>query len=402
MTQIIQTNLDELLADCGTIDAVSWQAPRNMTFAQWAEIGSKFQYVSGSLNWWLGDWLNEGEKRYGETYAQAIELTGSKIDSLYDYSYVASKVKFSLRNKNLSWTHHKYIAHLPEGEQCIWLAHADEHSLSSRELKLALEQAGASKKQLPKPELDWLPEEPKILPIPEIYTNGNGTNGFHSQDAANDEPPYMDDSLYADDNADEEHEYREKHFTVIDEHGIEEHLIVKPDEELVVVNKPHVAQNSGNNEWYTPSEYIDAARLVMGEIDLDPASNPIANETVKASTYYTVDDNGLDQQWTGRVWMNPPYAKGLIDRFSSKLRDHYIQNDIKEAIVLVNNATETEWFQDLISVASAVVFPRSRVRFYRPDGKLGDPLQGQAVIYIGQNTQLFRDAFSKFGWSATL
>ena len=54
MTQIIQTNLDELLADCGTIDAVSWQAPKQMTYAQWAEIGEKFQYTiyrRGFCNW---------------------------------------------------------------------------------------------------------------------------------------------------------------------------------------------------------------------------------------------------------------------------------------------------------------------------------------------------------------
>lgn len=84
------------------------------------------------------------------------------------------------------------------------------------------------------------------------------------------------------------------------------------------LQKPHVAFNSGNNEWYTPSEYIEAARAVMGEINLDPASSEIANKTVKADHIYTVEDNGLEKPWFGNVWLNPPYASDLIGKFAEK------------------------------------------------------------------------------------
>ena len=167
-------------------------------------------------------------------------------------------------------------------------------------------------------------------------------------------------------------------------------------------DKPHVAHNSGNNEWYTPSEYIEAARQVMGGIDLDPASSYKANEVIGAETIYTADDDGLAHPWFGRVWMNPPYADSLIERFTSKLADHYRAGDVEEAIALVNNATETSWFHHLITVASAVVFPRRRVRFYRPDGTLGDPLQGQAIIYMGKQAQRFKSAYHPFGWRAAV
>lgn len=165
-----------------------------------------------------------------------------------------------------------------------------------------------------------------------------------------------------------------------------------------VRNRPHVANNSGNNEWYTPADYIEAAREVMGSIDIDPASNDIAQETVKAAVYYTAETNGLDKEWRGNVWMNPPYASDLIGKFIDKLVGEL--PNIEQAIVLVNNATETEWFGKLISLASAVCFPRSRVKFYMPDGKTGAPLQGQAVIYFGEHKERFAEVFSGKGWCA--
>ena len=165
-----------------------------------------------------------------------------------------------------------------------------------------------------------------------------------------------------------------------------------------VRNRPHVANNSGNNEWYTPADYIEAAREVMGSIDIDPASNDIAQETVKAAVYYTAETNGLDKEWRGNVWMNPPYASDLIGKFIDKLVGEL--PNIEQAIVLVNNATETEWFGKLISRANAVCFPRSRVKFYMPDGKTGAPLQGQAVIYFGAHKERFAEVFSGKGWCA--
>lgn len=165
-----------------------------------------------------------------------------------------------------------------------------------------------------------------------------------------------------------------------------------------IAKKPHVANNSGNNEWYTPSEYIDAARRVMGRIDMDPASSEIANGIVGASAYYTAQDSGLEYSWSGRVWMNPPYASELIGKFTSKLSGHFLSGEVTEAIVLVNNATETAWFQEILSCASAVCLVRGRIKFIDMDGNAtGAPLQGQAILYMGNNQNLFIDEFSKYG-----
>ena len=166
--------------------------------------------------------------------------------------------------------------------------------------------------------------------------------------------------------------------------------------------KPHVTFNSGNNEWYTPEKYVEMAREVLGHIDLDPASSKIANETVKADRYFTEEENGLNQVWYGKVWMNPPYGTDLIGQFTEKFADEYIAGNITEGIVLVNNATETAWFADMIQSASAVVFPRGRIRYYSPQKESSAPLQGQAFIYFGENTDRFLEVFGVVGWGALI
>lgn len=161
--------------------------------------------------------------------------------------------------------------------------------------------------------------------------------------------------------------------------------------------KPHVAHNTGKVEWYTPGHILDAARAVLGGFDLDPASSAAANEAVRAARIFTAEDDGLAQEWpVGRIWMNPPYASGLVDKFA--LRFCQAIRDGSSGVVLVNNATETGWFQELLGVADAVCFPKGRVRFVDPEkGEAGAPLQGQAIIYCGPKPDAFRAAFCERG-----
>lgn len=156
------------------------------------------------------------------------------------------------------------------------------------------------------------------------------------------------------------------------------------------IRKPHVSNNSGNNEWYTPIEYLEIARKVMGSIDTDPASSERANKNVKATTFYTEEDNGLTREWLGNVWLNPPYAQPLIQQFADKLIKEIKKTNTKQAMVLVNNATETRWFNTLSEKAKAIWFMKGRVKFIDGDGNsTGAPLQGQAILYFGDNVETF-------------
>lgn len=159
----------------------------------------------------------------------------------------------------------------------------------------------------------------------------------------------------------------------------------------------HVGQSTGEYEWYTPKEYIEAAREVMGSIDLDPASCEFANNIVKAGKYYSESSDGLKQKWYGNVWLNPPYARGVIDTFVNKLIEEL--PDINQAIVIVNNATETQWMLQMLEKCQAICLVTGRVTFYSVEiGKGSSPLQGQIILYFGgNNSEKFIEVFSNFG-----
>jgi hypothetical protein len=76
---------------------------------------------------------------------------------------------------------------------------------------------------------------------------------------------------------------------------------------------------TGDDEWYTPAKHIDRVRRVLGSIDLDPASNLEAQKIVKAKRFFSKADDALTHPWHGRVWLNPPYSRGLLLNFVSKL-----------------------------------------------------------------------------------
>jgi hypothetical protein len=169
----------------------------------------------------------------------------------------------------------------------------------------------------------------------------------------------------------------------------------EPTDEQVAAT--HVTNNTGNNEWYTPTEFIEAARTVMDGIDLDPASNESANAVVQADRFYSIDDDGLTQPWHGRIWMNPPYGGSLIGKFVDKLVEEHEAGRTTQAVVLVNNGTETGWFQKLWKCSTAVCFPAGRIRFWYPGRPSLSPLQGQVFLYLGPDPDQFRSVFGQFG-----
>lgn len=160
----------------------------------------------------------------------------------------------------------------------------------------------------------------------------------------------------------------------------------------------HGALGTGQNEWYTPAQYIEAAREVMGGIDLDPASSDVAQHSIKAAAHFTLKQDGLKQSWHGRVWLNPPYAQPAIHHFIEKLIEEATAGRVEQAIVLTHNSTDTLWFHRLEEIAAKICFTKGRIAFVDEDGDPCAPTQGQAFFYCGENADGFADVFKTFGF----
>jgi len=168
-------------------------------------------------------------------------------------------------------------------------------------------------------------------------------------------------------------------------------------------------------EWYTPADYVEAARNTMGSIDLDPASHAEANRIVKAERFYTADDDGLIQPWAGNVLINP--TGGLVvefwRRFCRAVRDHEISQGVWIGYSL-------EQLQTLQGVALyhpldfTYCIPRRRIAFVENEAKKAEritkliakgkmpnkhssPSHGNYVVYAGYNEDEFKRQFSPFG-----
>lgn len=151
-----------------------------------------------------------------------------------------------------------------------------------------------------------------------------------------------------------------------------------------------------SNEWYTPLDYINAARQVLGDIDLDPASCQVANEKVKASEYYDVDDDGLTLPWDGRVWLNPPYGDPLP--WVEKLTSSFREGTVTAALLLVNTANSPQWSRLLWNGPYTVCLLSKRVRFWRPDREdAKGTAQDQMIWYLGDEPEKFKAVFSMYG-----
>ena len=156
-----------------------------------------------------------------------------------------------------------------------------------------------------------------------------------------------------------------------------------------------------STEWYTPPEYIEATKAVLGGIDLDPASSIAAQEIVQADHYFTLHEDGLSQDWYGTVYLNPPYSticgRSNQEIRSQKLIQEYAAGHITEAILLVKSALGYVWFENLWD-KYPVCFARELIRFIRPDGTAeGKDKLGSAFFYLGNNLTRFEAVFGRLG-----
>lgn len=119
--------------------------------------------------------------------------------------------------------------------------------------------------------------------------------------------------------------------------------------------------STGKNEWLTPPQILTK----LGPFDLDPYS-PISRPWSTANHHFTIEDNGLKQQWFGRVFCNPPYDTELITQFIHKCAEH------KNALALTFARTDTKLFHnEIFKKADSILFIKGRLKFFHVTGEEG-------------------------------
>jgi hypothetical protein len=137
--EIIEHDNGVNLTLAADVDPVSWHPQAELDYDEWYETGKVLQQMHKSLAWWIGDWLNYGDFRWGEAFTQAIEMTGLSVDVLRNYKWVANKVDRAQRDEQVSWSHYRIIAPMVEQEQEQWVRRVKRDNLSVADLRKAIE-----------------------------------------------------------------------------------------------------------------------------------------------------------------------------------------------------------------------------------------------------------------------
>lgn len=159
-----------------------------------------------------------------------------------------------------------------------------------------------------------------------------------------------------------------------------------------------IHQDSGNTGWRTPAYIVDAARRLMGGIDLDPASSAEANEIVQATTFYTIADDGLSKPWFGRVWLNHPFGRDTNPLWPTRLVSEYRRGNVTEACCICFAAMSAVWFRPLLDYPHWI--PPARINYIDPQtGKEARGVTKDSIVtYLGFNLDCFVAEFrDRFG-----
>lgn len=133
--------------------------------------------------------------------------------------------------------------------------------------------------------------------------------------------------------------------------------------------------SSKKNEWETPQELFNKLNKEFS-FTLDPCATP---ENAKCKKYYTIKENGLEQNWQGEtVFCNPPYGRTIKTWVKKCYEESKKHNTI--VVMLIPARTDTSYFHDFIyNKAKEIRFLRGRLKF--GNSKNSAPFPSMVVIF---------------------
>lgn len=153
---------------------------------------------------------------------------------------------------------------------------------------------------------------------------------------------------------------------------------------------------SKNQEWYTPPWIYERARLIMGSIDLDPATSKEAIALGNtAKSYFTKSDDALKQDWgvQKNIFCNPPYTLDDNSSGAKAFLNKLMSSQYKQAVFVSIEDSGTKYGQFLWGLCTAIFIPRGRVDF---SGQKGNT-RSSIVWGIGVDALKFYLAFKNHG-----
>jgi len=145
------------VTDWCDITQVGLKIKRQPTWDEYETAVKMWTTVHRLSAWVISDLYNFGEKKWGETYAQAMDDTGLSYGYLSVIRSVAKKIPRKRRNPNLSFSHHTAVAKLAPDQQTAFLSYAEKNGVNRDDFREMIKQ-----KSLPDPAPVTIIHKPKL------------------------------------------------------------------------------------------------------------------------------------------------------------------------------------------------------------------------------------------------
>lgn len=137
----------------GRLSLTGYDLPEGLSYDEWASEGATLGTMARASMWWIGDWIRYGENHYGETYAQAIEMTGLAVQTLTNAVWVCNKIPPEERRESVPFWHHQEIARLEDASSRLEiLDRAETEGLTQAETRREVERKQRTDTGAPEPE----------------------------------------------------------------------------------------------------------------------------------------------------------------------------------------------------------------------------------------------------------
>lgn len=127
--------------------------------------------------------------------------------------------------------------------------------------------------------------------------------------------------------------------------------------------------SSKTDLWETPQEFFDTLNAEFG-FETDVCALP---ENAKCTKFYTPQENGLEQEWHGICWCNPPYGRKIGEWVKKAAQSSCT------TVMLLPARTDTRWFHDYIYGKAEIRFVKGRLKF--GGGVTSAPFPSMVVIF---------------------